>query len=136
MIIYIDENMSPYLSRGFNFLQMPENAKLSDSVEIRSIRDDYGVGALDEDWIPDAGSKDSCIITQDFNIHRISHQKTLCEQFKLGMFYFRPPSKNGFLYWDMVKLMVKHWPEIIKVVSKQKRPFSYKITSRSGLESL
>ena len=136
MIIYIDENMSPFLSRGFNILQTPENIKLREPVEVRSIRDDYGLGAQDEDWIPAAGEKSSCIITQDYNIHRIKHQEELCKQFKLGMFYFRSPSKNGFLYWDMVKLVVKHWPEITKIATRKSRPFAYKITSRSNIEPL
>jgi len=37
MIIYVDENISPYLSRGFNILQTPENIKISDPIEVRSI---------------------------------------------------------------------------------------------------
>jgi hypothetical protein len=135
MIIYIDENLSPYLAQGFHFLQMPENMKLPESVEVRSIRD-FGVGAADEDWIPEAGKSDSCILSQDFNLHRINHQQTLCKQYNLGMFYLRPPCKNGFLYWDMVKLLVKHWPEITKIATSVARPFAYKVTSKSKLEIL
>jgi hypothetical protein len=139
MIIYLDENLAPVLAKGFNILQVPENfrLKLKDPIEVRSIKEDYGEGALDEDWIPKAGEVGACVITQDYNINRIKHQKALCEKYRLGMFYFRPPSKVGFTYWDMVKQLVKHWAEITKVVSKKRRPFSYKITSRSSkLESM
>ena len=134
MIIYIDENLAPVLAEGFNILQAPENIRLrlKDPIEVRSIKREFGEGAQDEDWIPIAGKKGACVITQDYNINRIKHQKALCEKYNLGMFYFRPPSKNGFSYWDMLKLLVKHWPEITKVVSKKKRPFSYKITARSS----
>lgn len=52
----------------------------------------------------------------------------------LGMFYFRPPSKTGFSYWDMLKLMAKHWEEIIKIATRQERPFGYKVSSRGKLE--
>lgn len=136
MIIYIDENMSPYLARGFNILQTPENIKLPEAIEVKSIKDDFGMGAKDEDWIPVAGLKSSCVLTQDYNINRINHQKQLCEEFGLGMFYFRPPSKNGFLYWDMLKLIVKHWPKITYICLKEERPFAYKVTSKGDLERL
>jgi hypothetical protein len=135
MNIYIDENLSPFLAQGFHFLQMPENIKLREAVEVHSITE-FGKGAADEDWIPMAGKTNSCILTQDFNIHRINHQHTLCEHYNLGMFYVRPPSKCGFRYWDMVKLLVKHWPEIIKIATRQSRPFAYKITSKSKIEGL
>jgi len=108
MIIYVDENMSPYLARGFDILQRPESSKLRDLIDVKSIKDEFGEGVLDEDWIPLAGKQSSCIITQDYNIQRINHQRELCEQYNLGIFYFRPPSKNGFSYWDMLNMMVKH----------------------------
>lgn len=136
MIIYIDENMPPHLARGFNILQKPENTKLMESIEVRSIKDEFGQGVKDEEWIPKAGETSSCVITQDFNIHRINHQRELCEQYGLGMFYFRPPSKNCFLYWDMLKLMVKHWPGISRASTRESRPFAYKITSKGEMTEL
>lgn len=136
MIIYVDENMSPHLARGFDILQKPESKKLQDPIEVKSIKDAFGEGALDEDWIPLAGKQNACVITQDYNIQRITHQRELCEQYGLGMFYFRPPSKNGFLYFDMLKMMVKHWPDIIKISQKKKRPFAYKATLKSKLEKI
>jgi uncharacterized protein YacL len=75
MIIYIDENMSPFLAKGFNILQEPLNLKLREPIDVRSIKQDFGSGALDEEWIPLAGQKGSCIITQDYNLKRIKHQK-------------------------------------------------------------
>ena len=134
MIIYVDENMPQVLAQGFNLLQKPENIKLKakDPIEVISIIDEFGRGAEDEEWIPKAGKQGSCIITQDYNISRIKHQQKLCRQYQLGMFYFRPPSKSGFSYWDMVQLMVKHWPAICKIATKEKKPFAYRITSRSS----
>ena len=136
MIIYIDENMSPFLARGFNILQEPLNLKLKEPIMVRSIKDEFGMGAKDEDWIPLAGEQKACVITQDYNINRIRHQRELCKQYNLGMFYFRPPSKNGFTYMDMLKLMVKHWEEISKKATREKRPFSYKVTQKGSLSEL
>ncbi len=131
MIIYIDENLAPILSKGFDLLQSPLNFKLNDAIEVKSIKEVFGEGALDEDWIPNLEKGKDCVITQDYNINRIREQRQLCQQYNIGMFYFRPPSKNGFTYWDMLKMLVKHWPEITKIAAKEKRPFSFKASSRS-----
>ena len=93
---------------------------------------EFGEGVEDEEWIPRLKGQQACVITQDYNIHRIRHQRVLCEEFGLGMFYFRPPTKNGFSYWNMVKVMVRHWPEMLKRADREPRPFAFKITSSSS----
>ena len=134
MIIYIDENMPAVLAEGFDLLQGPENVRwqLKKPIRVKSIKRVFGQGAKDEEWIPSIGNEGGCIITQDYNINRIKHQRVLCEQYKLGMIYFRPPSKNGFTYWEMLQLLVKHWQQIIKIATKEKRPFAYRISARSS----
>ncbi len=89
MIIYIDENMSPYLAKGFNILQIPENKKLLEAVEVRSIKEDFGMGAQDEEWIPVAGERSSCVITQDCNINReiLPIHRTTSGLFLVDYFY-------------------------------------------------
>lgn len=93
---------------------------------------EFGSGIKDEDWIPRVAKNNACVITQDINIRRIRHQRELCEAQGLGMFYLKPPSKKGLSYWDQLKLIVKHWEEIIKKASKEKRPFSYQISVGSA----
>ena len=136
MKIYIDENMSPYLAKGFNELQKPLNINPEHAIDVCSIKEAFGRGAKDEDWISQAGQKGACIITQDYNIKRTRHQQVLCEDYNLGVFYFRPPSKAGFKYWEMLSLMVKHWLSIVKIAATKERPFAYKVSSRGKLEEL
>ena len=141
MIIYIDENLAPVLAKRFNLLQSPLNfddkLKLREPIEVKSIKLEFGIGTKDEDWIPQVNKNKDCVITQDYNINRIRLQRELCQQQGLGMFYFKPPSNKGFSYWEMLTLMVKHWPEIIKKANKAPRPFSYKVSARSSkLESM
>lgn len=134
MTIYIDENLPPQLAKGFNILQYPENIRLGvkDPISVDSIKDKFGAGTKDEDWIPEVGKEGGCIITQDFNIKRIRSQSELCKEYDLGMFYLRPSSKTGFSYWEMVELLVKHWSAITKVAVNESRPFMYEIRRRSS----
>ena len=136
MIIFVDENLPPHLARGFDILQKPENIKLTGDISVKSIVDEFGRGYLDEEWIPLAGEKESCILTQDYNLRRIRHQKELCDKHQLGMFYLRPPSKKGFTYWEIIGILHKYWPDICKIAISQKRPFAYEIRSRSGISRL
>lgn len=57
MIVYIDENMPPHLARGFDILQKPISIKMRKDIEVKSIKDVFGEGAKDEDWIPIAGKQ-------------------------------------------------------------------------------
>jgi hypothetical protein len=133
MIIYIDENLSPHLAKGLDILWKPENKKHPNlNIEVKSIKETFGVGAKDEDWIPKAAG--SCVITQDFNIKTTPHQLQLFKQHKLGMIFLKPPSKKGFSYWDTVNLVIKHWLEITKISTDTMPPFAYTVTSKSKLE--
>lgn len=131
MIIYVDENMPAQLSRGFDMIQQPLNSKLREPIEVRSIKDLFGEGAKDEDWIPKLSGQDACVITQDYNIHRIRSQRQLCHAHGVGMFYFRPPSRTGFSYLEMFQMMARHWPEMTQKATKLNRPFEFKALSQS-----
>lgn len=133
MTIYVDENMPPVFAEGFQKLQAPlfYKLKLPQAVEVKSIKIEFGQGVADEDWIPQLKGQQACVITQDYNIHRIRNQRALCEQYELGLIYLRPPSKSGFGYWEIVAKLVQHWEEILEVASYETRPFAYQITPRS-----
>src|SRR3970040_1228823 len=101
MKIYIDENFPPQLARGLDVLQAPLNTD-SLKFEIRSIRDQWK-GAGDEEWIPKAGMEGAVVMTQDYHIQTTRHQRDLYQRYGLGIFFFKPPSKTGYGYWDMVR---------------------------------
>ena len=137
MTFYIDENMPALLAEAFNLLQQELNDRSRyGSIEILSIIVEFGASMPDEEWIPLAGQSDACVITQDYNIHKTAEQRKLCEANGLGMFYLRPPSKTGFKYWDMVKVLVAHWEQMNKIALRESRPFAYKITSKGKMEAL
>src|SRR5690606_16215803 len=134
MIVYIDENFPAQLARGLDVLQKPLNDG-SFVMEVRSIKDTWP-GARYEDWIPKAGQEEAIVITQDLRIQTTRHQRDLYQQYGLGIFFFKPPSKYGYSYWEMVRQIIFRWEEIKKMIHKNKRPFAFRCTQRKGFERL
>jgi hypothetical protein len=130
MIIFIDENLPPQLAEGLNILQHQLNVKNRTNHEVKSIKKEYGEGCKDEDWIPDAGLKGSVVITKDFRIQRIRHQRDLCSQYKLGLIFFNI-SKGGLTYWQIVENLITRWEEILKIIDEETPPFAYRFTVKS-----
>jgi PIN like domain len=128
MKIFIDENLSPFLARGIHILEQ----HLDDNFEVLSIKDVFGKGVKDEEWIPQVGKMNGVVITQDKNIHRTKPQRELFERHGIGMFFISPP-KNGYTYWQMVEILIKEWKDI-KEKCFTKKPFSFIHRLRSGFK--
>lgn len=127
MKIYIDENISPNLAKGLNILEKPFGA----GIEVLSIKEVFGEGVQDEDWIPKVGLEKGIVITQDYNIHRTRLQKELYLESGLGIFFFSK-SKTGFSYWEITVELIKRWDRLKKLATKTQLPFAYRCTSRSN----
>src|ERR1035437_4948166 len=106
MKIFFDENFSPALAAGFVCFQ---NGCRAEEVDVHHVIDHFGRGAPDEKWIPAIAQMHGVVITQDFDIHRTQHLYGLCEQYKLGVFFFRPPKKTSYPYWQWIKWVLHHW---------------------------
>lgn len=132
--IYIDENFAHQLANGLDIFQKHLNLKEKNKIQVLSIKKQFGKGALDEDWIPLAGKEDAVVITQDLKIQRTRHQNELYKKHGLGVFFFKPPSK-GYTFWEMVRQLIKRWPEI-KKKTKSKRPFAFRCTNRGSFKKL
>jgi len=132
--IYIDENFAPQLAEGLNVFQQHLNLKEKYKIEVLSIKEEFGKGALDEYWIPIAGRQKAIVITQDLRIQTTRHQNELYKKYGLGVISFKPPS-SGYSFWEMVEQLIKKWPEI-KKTAKLNRPFAYRCMSRGKLEKL
>lgn len=126
--IYIDENMSPYLADGLSILERPNN----EEVEVFSISKVFGEGVKDNDWIPIVGAENGVVITQDLYIHRTRYLKELYIKSGIGVFFFAPPSKSGYRYWEMVEQIIKRWLVMKKHSKKDEKPFAYRCTCRSS----
>ncbi len=134
MRIYFDENFSPHLVEGIRQIQ---DGRKSEGVSVCSVKEEFGAGADDEVWIPSVASRHGVVITQDVNIHRTRAQWELCQANKIGVFFFKSPKKAGWSYWQIVQLVVRHWPEIKRLSEQSRRPFGYVVeTHRNKLRRL
>ena len=120
MRIYFDENFSPHLVAGIRAIQ---GGLRSEDVVVASVKDEFGRGAVDEVWIPGVASQHGVALTQDLNIHRVRAQWELCKANKIGIFFFKPPRKKAWSYWEIAQLVMRHWPEIKRLAASRSRPF-------------
>ena len=134
--IFIDENLPPQLARGLHILQEPQNEKDAIKIEVISIKDFFGQGAKDVDWIPQIGKMRGVVITQDYRIQSTRHERELYKDNHVGVLFFTPPSKTGFGYWEMVRQIVKRWDEIKRIVRKNKPPFAFRCSARTDFENI
>jgi hypothetical protein len=134
--IFIDENLPPKLARGLHILQEPQNSKEGIKIDVISIKDHFGEGSKDEDWIPEIGKLNGVVITQDYRIQSLKHQRELYKQHGVGILFFSPPSNKGFAYWEMVKQLVRRWEDIKNIVKKNKVPFAFRCSAKSNFENI
>lgn len=134
--IYIDENMPSQLAQALNLLQQPLNTKERFPLEVLSIKEVFGEGAKDEDWIPKVGSENAYVITQDNRIQSQKHQRELYLESGVGIFFLNPPSKGGFSYWDMTQKLIEEWDKIKTIIRKENPPFAYRATSKKSFEKM
>lgn len=133
MKIYFDENFPYQIARALNILQEPSQ----EVVTVLNVSEEFGRGAQDEDWIPKVGKENGIIITQDLNIHHTRQQRELYRKHNLGVVFLKPPSKSGYLYWQMVNKILLSWAAIKNLAMKNERPFAFVLRSRSSkLEEL
>ena len=134
--VYIDENLPSQLAKGLHELQLPQNKRDDIEIQVLSIKEIFGQGEQDEDWIPKVGAENGIVITQDYRIQTQRHQKELYLEYGVGILFFNPPSKGGFPYWDLVKLVINRWEEIKQIIRKEKPPFAFRCTARKTFERI
>ena len=111
-------------------LRLPKGRRMEE-FDVLHIADAFGMGAADEEWIPKVAQQHGVVLTQDMNIHRQKQQFALCQKYKIGIFFFRPPKKTPFNYWQWVDIVIRHWAEIKRITDTETRPFAFSMTRRS-----
>lgn len=129
--IYLDENLSEYVADALNSL----NKGYFRDINVYSTKVKFGKGVADEEIIPAIGKAKGILITKDTNIHRTRMQYQLCEKYKLGVFFLKP-SKGMDKHWEIVKMLIENWEEIVSTIKKEKLPFGYEIPTRGRIRKL
>lgn len=128
MKIFFDENFSQSLARGFSEFQ---KGRAIEGVEVHHVIESFGRGADDNVWIPKIAQMHGVVVTQDLDIYRTNYLFRLCLKYKLGIFFFKPPRKKSYKYWEWIEQVLKRWTYIKDYSRSTDKPFSYLITPRS-----
>ena len=137
MIIFTDENIPPHLALGFQQIQGPESLKTGIPVEVKHIPEVFGRGCKDEDWIPELGKLNACVITRDIHLNRRKHEVELLKNHMLGVFFLKSQTKKtGLSVWQMVEMLAKTWPDLVGIAVHEKRPFGYEVHLNGKLKKL
>jgi hypothetical protein len=131
MEIYLDENLSEYVADALNSL----SKGYFKDVLIFSTKTKFGKGVPDEVIIPGMGESGGILITKDININRTKMLYQLCSQYKLGVFFLKFP-KGTDKHWEIVKLLINNWEEIINIIREEKKPFGYEVPIRGKIRKL
>ena len=131
MEVFLDENLSEYVADALNSL----NKGYFNDVIVHSTKIKFGKGQPDKVIIPSIGNQNGILITKDLNIHKTRLQYQLCEQFKIGVFFLKL-QKGLDKHWEIVKLLINSWEEILEKMTKEKRPFGYEIPLRGRMKKL
>ena len=123
--VYLDENLSEYVADALNSL----NKGYFKEIIVRSTKTQFGKGETDEVIIPSIGKSGGVLITRDLNIQRTRLQYQLCKKYNLGTFFIKLPQGLN-KHWEIVKLLISSWEEIIDKIKSEKRPFGYEIPMR------
>lgn len=120
--IFLDENLSEYVADALNSL----NKGYFNEILVLSTKTRFNKGAADEIIIPSVGKSNGILITRDLNIQRTGLQYQLCKEYKLGVFFLKLP-KGLNKHWEIVKLLINSWEEIIEKTKTERKPFGYEI---------
>lgn len=131
MEIFLDENLSEYVADALNSL----NKGYFRDILVFSTKTKFGKGAADEEIIPVIGKSDGILITRDVNIQKTRLQYSICQNYNIGIFFLKLP-KNQNKHWEIVRLLINNWEEIIDKSKKERKPFGYNVSPRGKMEKL
>lgn len=129
--IYLDENLSEYVAEALGFL----NKGYFKDIQVYSTKEKFGKGAPDEEIIPSIAKQKGVLITRDFRIHKNKLQYELYQKHGLGVFFISLP-KGMNKHWELVKVLINSWENIVQNINSEKMPFAFRIHIKGKMEKL
>ncbi|TQD38832.1 PIN-like domain-containing protein [Haloflavibacter putidus] len=138
MTVYFDENIPPHLAKGFHLIQEKENLKNGRvPFSVKVLKDEFGQGTKDIDWIPQVGLDRNFVVTRDININKKKDERNAYREAGIGMFFIYGTSKNaGLSVWEILFILAKHWEAMIKIMLEDDKAFAYKLTAKGRPKKL
>lgn len=69
MKFYVDENITPNIAQALAILQNPS---VDEKIEVFTIREEFGQGTLDEEWIPKVAAVLTHLVSLPVLLRRIT----------------------------------------------------------------
>jgi hypothetical protein len=130
MIFYLDENLSEHVADALNFLN---KGHFSD-VQVYSTKTKFGRGAPDEEIIPAIATESAFLITRDFG-KKDGVIIPLCQKHNVSVFFIYL-QKGLETHWELVRVLINHWEEMIKRAKQDKKPFLYRVRRKGKFERM
>lgn len=127
MKLLFDENVPEKLVEGLislTFLSSKSN------LEISSVKLLNKTGTPDDKVLELVG-KNGILITYDKDFKTQRNLLPIIKEYNIGVFFIRQPKIRT--YWDLVKLIIQHWEEVIEKAETENRPFLFEVTKK-GVE--
>lgn len=117
MRFLLDENLSPHLARALRDLGEP----------VDHLRDVFGAGTPDREWIVRAAEAGYTVLSGDLRIRRTAAERDALRRASLGIFFVAPTIAS---HCAITQCLVKHWPTI-KRLARTGRPQPFLVGQRS-----
>lgn len=131
MRIFFDENLSEHVAQGINLL----NKKYYPNIEVVSTKVAIRPEASDPEVIDFVSQEQGIIVSRDKGIAKTQTYYELCREKNVAVIIFKLPTGYDCL-WNMVKLIINEWDEIIEYINTLKPPFYLSVTPRGGVKLL
>ena len=125
MIVYLDENIPDRIAKALKHLEKDP------TVSIDTLKNKFGEGCLDEDWIPRVGKQNALVFTRDKRIKNDKIQRQLYHEHGVNMIFISSDNSTKDLkYWDLVQVIIKHWQAVKQEFLANNRPITLLCTPK------
>lgn len=130
MKLLVDNNISPLVARTLR-------AALTEGEgHVEHIRERFGPGVKDEDWLQALGSEGGwAVLTADHRISRRPHEKAIWRSTDLVIFFLEPAFAK-LPPREQAGRLILRWEDLVAAFGKSRPPAGFRVRLRGRLETL
>jgi len=123
VILALDENLPPKVAQALAVIDFP----------VTHVIDHLPRGTADEELFVEAAKRDWVLVTRDAKMWRKRGQQAALLQAGIGVFVMVSSAAQSPS--DLLALLLKRMPEMLRLVDRTKRPFVLRVPDRGKIES-